>query len=211
MVSFVTTHSTHSLRVDAVTEDENLEAGLRRFWELESLGILKNEKSVHESFTQQISMKEGRYEVHLPWKESHSPLPDNYDLCRKRLAKLLQKLNQNPELLHKYDAVIQDQLHRGIVEVIPDPADSVDGRVHYLPHHAVVRTDKQTTKLRVVYDASAKTNGPSLNNCLHTGPNFGQSILDILLRFRLHKIALIGDVEKAFLMISVAPVDRDVL
>ena len=70
--------------------------------------------------------------------------------------------------------------------------------------HAVVRQDKQTTKLQVVYDASARSDGPSLNGCLYTGPNFGQSILDILLRFRLHNVALVGDMEKALLMVSVA-------
>ena len=147
MVSFVTMHPTHSLRVDAVSEYESLEVGLRRFWELESLGILKNEKSIHESFTQQISMKGGRYEVHLPWKESHSPLPDNYDLCRKRLTRLLQKLSQSPELLHEYDTVIRDQLRRGIVEVVTDRVHPTEGRVHYLPHYTVIRQDKQTTKL----------------------------------------------------------------
>ena len=51
IVSFVSTHSTHTLRVDAVDEEESLETGLRRFWELESLRILKNERSVQESFT----------------------------------------------------------------------------------------------------------------------------------------------------------------
>ena len=80
-----------------------------------------------------------------------------------------------------------------------------------MPHHCVVRRDKVTTKLRVVYDASAKTTGPSLNDCLFTGPNFGQSILDILLRFRVHRIALAGDIEKAFLMVSVKPEDRNCL
>ncbi|MCG8621378.1 MAG: hypothetical protein MJE68_05160 [Proteobacteria bacterium] len=148
--------------------------------------------------------------MHLPWKESHPLLPDNYELCRKRLNGFFRRLNQNPEQLHQY-AVIRDQLRQGMVEVVPDPTVFVEGRVHYLPHHAVVRHDKQTTKLRVVYDASAKTDGPSLNDCLYTGPNFGQSILDILLRFRLHEVALVGDVEKAFLMVSVADRDRDVL
>ena len=62
-----------------------------------------------------------------------------------------------------------------------------------------------------MYDASARTTGPSLNDCLYTGPNFGQNILHILLRFRLHQVALIGDIEKAFLMVSVADCDRDVL
>ena len=58
VVSFVTAHSTHSLRVGAVSEEESLEVGLRRFWDLESLGILKDDKSVHESFT--TDLHEGR-------------------------------------------------------------------------------------------------------------------------------------------------------
>ena len=65
--------------------------------------------------------------------------------------------------------------------------------------------------MRVVYDASAKSCGPSLNNCLYTGPKFDQKILDILLRFHSRKVALTADIEKAFLMISVAEADRDVL
>ena len=62
----------------------------------------------------------------------------------------------------------------GIVEVVEDPTVIVGERVYYLPHHAVIRHDKQSTKLRVVFDASAKTNGPSLNDCLHSGPKFNQ-------------------------------------
>lgn len=53
--------------------------------------------------------------------------------------------------------------------------------------------------------------GPSLNNCLHTGPNFEQKILNILLIFWSHRVALIADIEKAFLMIPVTEKDRDVL
>ena len=82
--------------------------------------------------------------------------------------------------------------------------------VHYLPHHAVLK-DKLTTKLQTVYDASARACGPSLNDCLYTGPKSGQSIMDILLRFRTHKIAIAADIEKAFLMVSMAEGDRDVL
>ena len=155
VVSIVATPSSHILRVDAATEDDKLEAGLQRFWDLESLGIGKNERSVQETFTQQISMKEGKYEVHLPWKESHSLLPDNYDLCRKRLTGLLQKLKKSPDHLRYYNVMIQDQLRKGIIEPVTDPDQFVEGKLHYLPHHAVVRTDKQTTKLRIVYDASA--------------------------------------------------------
>ena len=95
--------------------------------------------------------------------------------------------------------------------MVPEDTNTSRGRVHYLPHHAVIRQDKQTTKVRIVYNASAQSNGTSLNNCLHTGPKFNQKILDILLRFRCYRVALTADIEKAFLMISISKEDRDVL
>ena len=82
---------------------------------------------------------------------------------------------------------------------------SVDSRIHYLPHHAVVRT------VCVVCDASARSTGCSLNECLHKGPKFDQKILDILVRFPTYKIAPTADIQKAFLMVSVQESDLDVL
>ena len=60
-------------------------------------------------------------------------------------------------------------------------------------------------------DASARSEKPSFNECLYTGPKFNRRILDILLRFRVHWVAVTADVEKAFLMVSIAKHDRDVL
>ena len=147
----------------------------------------------------------------MPWKLPHPILPDNYELSIKRLSNLLKRLNQDPEVLKEYDSVIREQLKNGIVEVVEKPADGEVGKTHYLPHHAVIRRDKATTKLRVVYDASARSNGAALNDCLYTGPLLAENIFDILLRFRASRIALTGDVEKAFLMVGIAEEDRDVL
>ena len=97
------------------------------------------------------------------------------------------------------------------MEEVSEPESGEVGRVHYLPHHAVIRRDKETTKLRIVYDASCKSNGTSLNDCLYTGPVLSQKILDIILRFRTHRKAFAGDIEKAFLNVSVTEEDRDVL
>ena len=108
----------------------------------------------------------------LPWRENHPPLPDHFEL---RLTGLLKRLKQNPQLLAEYDVVTRDQMTRGIVEVVVDPFLSDSDQTHYLPHHGVVRQDKATSKLRIVYNASARTSGPSLNNCLYTGQSFGQS------------------------------------
>ena len=143
--------------------------------------------------------------------DSHKPLPDNFQLSLKRLNGLLHRLKQTPDLLKQYDSIIRDQIERGIVEPVSD-GSTTSHLCHYLPHHAVVRNDKTTTKLRIVYDASAKMAGEaSLNDCLHKGPKFNQLILDILLRFRAFKYVLIADLEKAFLQVSVVEDDRDVL
>ena len=75
----------------------------------------------------------------------------------------------------------------------------------------MIREDKQTTKLRIVYDMSARSNGPSLDDCLYAGPTFGQNIMDILLRFCIHWVTVIADFEKAFLTVSAAKEDRDAL
>ena len=206
-VSLITTHTLH---VNAVG-DEEPDAVLRSFWELESLGVQGPDDLAYDHFISSVVFKHGRYEVSLPWREYHEPLPDNYDLSLKRLQGLLQRLKQTPAILQEYDAIIRDQLSKGIVEIVSSQSNDMPGKIHYLPHHAVIRRDKETTKVRVVYDASARCNGPSLNNCLYTGPKFNQKILEILLRFRSYPIAWIANIEKAFLMISIAPKDQDVL
>ena len=99
----------------------------------------------------------------------------------------MRRLEQNPLMLLQYDSVIRSQLQQGIIEIVSEPDKSL-GPVHYLPHQPVIREDKTTTK----------------RECLYTGPKSGQSILDILLRFRVHEVAVMGDIEKAFLMITVA-------
>ena len=202
--------TTHSLRIDTYKE-ESLNKTLRTFWELESLGISVSCKSVHQEFEENILLKDGRYEVRLPWKKPRPVLTDNYELSWKRLQGLLRRLRLTPDILQEYDNVIRNQMKLGIVRSVSDSDLGNVGEVHYLPHHAVVKRDRETTKVRVVYDASAKSGGPSLNECLHTGPSFNQKIMDILLRFRSYPVALTADIEKAFLMISVAEEDRNSL
>ena len=62
-----------------------------------------------------------------------------------------------------------------------------------------------------MYDASVKTTGPSINECLNPGPKFYQRILNILTRFHVHQVAVTADAEKAFLMVSMVTNDREFL
>ncbi|PFX32652.1 hypothetical protein AWC38_SpisGene2517, partial [Stylophora pistillata] len=104
-----------------------------------------------------------------------------------------------------------DQVQKGIVEVVRDE-DFKNTLKHYIPHHEKLTPKKTTTKLRIVFDASAKTRKKyqSLNESLHRGPVILEDLCGLLLRFRLHKVALVADVEKAFLQVGLQPDDRDV-
>ena len=63
----------------------------------------------------------------------------------------------------------------------------------------------------MVFDASSKSHGVCLNDTLHTGPSLTEQLYSVLLRFRLRPIAIIADVEKAFLATGVDETHRDYL
>jgi len=85
-----------------------------------------------------------------------------------------------------------------------------DHMTHYIPHHAVVDATKPTTKVRIVYDASAKpkSDNKSLNECLYRGPVMLKDLCGLLLRFRIPK--LVADIGKAFLQLGLQNEDRNV-
>jgi hypothetical protein len=184
---------------------------LSRFWETESLGISSTEENdVHDQLRDTITFKDGRYEVGLPWKDKVPGMADNYQQAEKRLSSVITKLRKDPELLSEYDKVMRSQVEGGILEEVGE-ARPAAGMSYYMPHLPVVRKDKETTKLRVVYDASSKTLGRSLNQNLHQGPCLLPQLFKILLRFRMHRIGIVADIEKAFLSIGVQEKDRDFL
>ena len=95
---------------------------------------------------------------------------------------LIKRLKRDPVTPHQYDSILKKRESEGIIEEPPKKFKPA-GTVHYLPHHTVIRTDKSTSRVYTVHDASAKRDGPSLNDCLETGPNTLPQIIDILLRF----------------------------
>ena len=146
----------HTLRLDtshpfsAVSDEKDgdpLVEEMKKFWELESIGVLANEASVHDKFLDTIHKRDGRYEVSLPWKEHHPLLPDNYEVAVSRLNSVLKRLRRNPELLTEYNRIIEEQSSKGIISEVDSNSEIKVGRLHYLPQHPVIREDKQTTKV----------------------------------------------------------------
>ena len=86
-------------------------------------------------------------------------------------------------------------------------------REFYLPHKYVLRETAQTTKMRIVYDASARPTpeAPSLNDCLYTGPTLQNKLWDVLFQQRIYPVIVSGDIKQAFLQIRVKQSERDAL
>ncbi|XP_068717114.1 uncharacterized protein [Montipora capricornis] len=213
-VSHVLKTECQIIEENLVSDDFLLKEELSKFWDYDTLGVKDSEGDFLEDYLIKVKFNGIRYEVSLPFKTEHPIIPDNYLLAQNRLVSSLQRLRSKPGLLQQYDSVIKEQLNAGVVELIDKchDLDTLPGTVHYIPHKEVLKEDRITTKLRVVYDASAKChNEPSLNDCPLPGPALTPLIFDVLLRFRLHKVVLIGDLEKAFLNIEVNPAERNLL
>ena len=88
--------------------------------------------------------------------------------------------------------------------------DSKADKIRYLPHLAVFREDRTTTKCRVVFDSSAKTvDGVSLNSCLLKGPKLQPDLEHVMIRFRCHRVGLMADIKKMFLQIKLKREDQN--
>ena len=102
-----------------VRDHDKLTASLKRFWELESMGVNSVESEIpseRQRFVDNIRFNGTRYEVGLPWKSNHRTIDDDYELCRNRLRSLHQKLLKDPKHLEEYNRNIEEQLAMGIVE-----------------------------------------------------------------------------------------------
>ncbi|XP_056016812.1 uncharacterized protein LOC130053511 [Ostrea edulis] len=187
---------------------------LEDFWNLETIGIkvspyTSDDEEALRNVNSTLEMENNRYHVTWPWKSSCPELPENRELAYGRFKSLVHKMQSKPAFLQKYDEIIQDQCTKGIIEKIPHSSKEA-GIKHYIPHHAVIDPTKPTTKVRIVYDASAKSkpSNLSLNECLHKGPVMLQDLYRLLSRFRMNRIGIVAYVQKAFLQDGLQLKDR---
>ena len=200
-VSVTPIHTLH-LQTESVNE---LHSQFQKFWEIEDCEATEERFNPVE-FKKQIEFDGDRYNVPLPFLPgTKKTLPLNYGLCKKRLSSMLTKLERDPEKLEVYNAIIQKQEAENKIERVT--SFPPQGEAHYLAHHPVEKPNRETTKTRVVYDASA--GNPSLNDCLDKGENLVPLMYDVLIRSRFYKVALTGDIREAFLNVGLQEEFRD--
>lgn len=152
--------------------------------------------------------EDGRFVLRLPIKHEISNIGKTLDMATARFLSVERRLQRDESLGGAYVTFMKEYEANGHMKEVDN--SSTPTTRFYLPHHPVLKESSLTTKLRVVFDASAKSStGVSLNDILMRGPTVQEELFAILARFRKHQYAITSDVEKMFRQISVDPEDQD--
>ena len=200
----------------ASAADDKADIILQRLWHMEemreqALPLTEEEMMAIDHFKEHMKREaDGRYSVSLPRK---LPVPS---LGESRQT-ALRRFNSNQRSLQKkgtwppFEKAVQEYIEMDHAEKVP-PEDLHKplGETYYLPMHGVTKDSSTTTKLRIVFDASAKTStGVSLNNTLLSGPSLYPSLTSVLTRFRCHQVGMSADISKMFREVALNEEERD--
>lgn len=180
---------------------------LTKFWVIEDVGT-KNSKTLDDSMSEQYYQRDttrnsdGRYVVKLPFRVENVDFGNSKAKAYRQFLSLQRRMNSDAKLKTEYCKVMQEYIDLGHMVHVSD--DHNQG--YYMPHHTVVKASSTTTKVRVVFNASAKTDkGISLNDVLLTGPTIQDTLFTIFLRFRSYIYAMTSDIAQMYRQIYVHP------
>ena len=207
--------SKNSTNVTLLATERALDDIVQNFWKVEATTSSPGEsmsmadRIALEKTEQSMTYDGERFSFGIPWlQERGSDLENNYYLANHRLKSLERSLAKRPDVAKEYARVLAAHEQKGYISEVPAPDRLSKSAQWFLPHFPVVRSDKTTTKVRVVFDAAAPWNGVSLNDTMHTGPALQGDIVDVLLRFSLEPVSLVGDISEMFLQVGIKHEDR---
>ena len=212
--------STNSIRTASPkTQDSQIEEVLTKLFnkeeEMENESeYTPDEKRAMESFFKNIKQEEdGMYTVNPLLKTEQLLLKNNYFLALQRYRGLWKSLEKDKAKQEIYTESINQMIRNGEIEEVKEhrkESQNMNRHINYLPHHGVIKMGRLTTKCRVVFDGSTKNSeGISLNSNLLPGPKRQLDIVHLLINFRLHPIALVGDISRMFYCINLNEEFRD--
>ena len=189
---------------------------LRRFWEIEEnpnseVSLSSEERSAMQHFRETHYRNDaGRLVVPLPKKPHAKPLGESRSQAVRRFLSLERSLHSKGQF-KALSVVMQEYFQMEHAEPVPTAdLEKSQHEVFYLPMHAVRKESSSTTKIRAVCDASAKSSScTSLNDTLLVGPTVHSSLIDVLLRFWFHPVALTTDVSRMYSAVELTSSDRD--
>lgn len=194
---------------------QDLENQLEKFWIVEEVQskkyYSKEEADCEQNFIETFSRNSsGRFCVTLPIKDNVNSLGESLSNATNRFYSIERKLSKNAMLREQYVSFMEEYIRLGHMSKLRDDEIDSSSNIFYLPHHGVINDSSVTTKLRVVFDASAKSStGVSLNDILKIGPCIQDDLFDILVRFRQHSVVITSDIAKMYRQVEVAAPHRE--
>jgi len=214
-----------------LTSLDELAKIVERAWELDHLGMAEKmqlvigtqnqkkpqsewtskEKDVDSKMWVKYLPDKQRFICAVPWKNSPPDLVNNLAQVRARQTRTNSEKYLTTKGITEADIneKFEDHLRKGYIRRVDDPAEHTRPDCWFLPYFPVVKKDRDSTKVRVVFDCAAKDNkGRTLNKAIEKGPNRLQDLLTILIRFRRFKWAFTADISEMFLQILLPESDR---
>ncbi|XP_035230493.1 uncharacterized protein LOC118202417 [Stegodyphus dumicola] len=140
--------------------------------------------------------------------DATSMLGSSKEIAIKRLNTIWNRLDANKTMANLYKKFMNEYLNLNHMEHVM-PVDNCD-TFYYIPHHAVYRPEKTSTRLRVVFDSSCKSSsGYSLNLILLNGGTIQEDFFSIVSRFRKHSFAFSADIKQMYRQTLIHPSQRN--
>ena len=203
----ITTHHVSVLSGDDI---------LRQIWEVEEKLTAHNCLSPDERLaldhfnTQHSRTADGRFIVPLPKKPGVKQIGESRSQAVRRFLSFERSLHSKGHF-QEFESVMDEYFEAGHAESVPETdLEKPTHSVFYLPIHVVRKESSTTTKIRAVFDASARSlTGVSLNDILIVGPTVTSPLINVLLHFRFHRIALTTDISRMYRAVALDQSDRD--
>ena len=196
--------------------NEALQSEIEKYWKVDDVTFddrkcpSLEDKKAEIMFNESVRQVNGHYEIAIPFKCDDVVLQNNKPMALGRLNSLKVKLRKDESLHTEYAGQISNLISKQYAEKVPtEVLVRNDDRVWYLPHHPVMHPRKK--KMRIVFDCAAKHNNVSLNSKILQGPDYTNSLVGVLLRFRNYPVAVMSDIEGMFHQVKVPVEERDVL
>ena len=188
----------------------DVEKSITKLWEIEDdhkdlspNTLSADDERVLSMWNTKYKHTDGHYVLPVPWKSNDIILPNNLAMAVSRLRSTQRSLVKKG-IYNEYNDEVQALLANNYAERVS--IDEVSSKKWYLPHHAV---PKKGGKIRLVFDCAASFNGMSLNSCCLRGPDLINKLFDVLLQFRQHVYAVMGDIKAMYLQVKIDEGDRD--
>ena len=173
------------------------------------IGLSREDRQFLNQIESEMSKSStGKLSCPLPLRDGRQTLPNNYTHAKKRIDKLLASLKRDPVKQSHFLEFMENMLVKNHAELAPPVQEGQE--IWYLPIFGVYHPQKPS-KIRVVFDSSAKFKSVCLNDVLLKGPDLSNNLIGVLIKFRKEKFAAMADVDQMFFNFEVDKGHRDLL